>query len=75
MRRLCKLCRLNAIENEYNFLCVCPVYNSRREIVLEEVELKHVQFHTLSNEPKMAGYYLILYYCTLYEWHTCHLNQ
>ena len=23
--RLCKLCRINAIENEYHFLCVCPV--------------------------------------------------
>ena len=28
--RLCKLCRLNVIENEYHFLCNCPVYNSRQ---------------------------------------------
>ena len=46
--RLCKLCRLNVIENEYHFLCVCPVFNSRRRIVFEEVELKHVHFHALS---------------------------
>ena len=46
--RICKLCRLNAIENEYPFLCVCPVYNSRRKILIEEVELKHVHFHTVS---------------------------
>ena len=31
---LYKLCRLNAIENEYHFLCVCSV---RRKIVFEEV--------------------------------------
>ena len=48
--RLFKLCRLNDIENEYHFLCVSPVYNSRRKIVFEEVELKH--FHTLSLSDK-----------------------
>ena len=37
--RICKLCRLNDIENEYHFLCVFPVYNSRRTILFEEVEL------------------------------------
>ena len=46
--RLCELCRLNDIENEYHFLCVCPVYNSRRNILFEEIELKHVHFHTLA---------------------------
>ena len=50
--RICKLCRLNALENKYHFLYVCPVYNSRRKIVLEEVELKHVHFHTLSLSDK-----------------------
>ena len=50
--RLCKLCRLNNIENEYHFLCVCPVYNSRRKILFEEVELKHVHFQTLSLSDK-----------------------
>ena len=50
--RICKLCRLNAIENEYHFLCVWPVYNSRRKILFEEVELKHVHFHTLSLSDK-----------------------
>ena len=35
--RLCKLCRLNDIENEYHFLCVCPVYNSRRTILLKKL--------------------------------------
>ena len=46
--RICKLCRLNDIENEYHFLCVCPVYNSIRKIVFEVVELKHEHFHRLS---------------------------
>ena len=50
--RLCNLCRLNDIENEYHFLCVCPVYNSRRTILFEEIELKHVHFHTLSLSDK-----------------------
>ena len=50
--RICKLCRLNDIENEYHFLCVCPVYNSRRTILFEEIELKHVYFHTLSLPDK-----------------------
>ena len=50
--RICKLCRLNDIENEYHFLCVCPVYNSRRKLLFEEIELKHVHFHTLSLSDK-----------------------
>ena len=50
--RLCKLCRLNDIGNEYHFMCVCPVYNSRRTILFEEVELKHVHFHTLALSVK-----------------------
>ena len=50
--RICKLCRLNDIENEYHFLCVCPVYNSRRTILFEEIELKHVHFHGLSLSDK-----------------------
>ena len=43
---------LNDIENEYHFLCVCPIYNSRRTILFEEIELKHVHFHTLSLSDK-----------------------
>ena len=35
--RICKLCGLNVIENEYHFVCVCPVYNSRRTILFEEI--------------------------------------
>ena len=31
---------------------LCPVYNSRRTILFEEVELKHVHFHTLSLSDK-----------------------
>ena len=50
--RICKLCRLNEIENEYHFLCVCPVYNNRRTILFEEIELKHLHFHTLSLSDK-----------------------
>ena len=50
--RICKLCRLNDIENEYHFLCVCPVYNSRRKLLFVEIELKHVHFHTLSLSDK-----------------------
>ena len=49
---ICKLCRLNDIENEYHVMCVCPVYNSRRKIVFEDVEFKHVHFHTLSLSDK-----------------------
>ena len=50
--RICKLCRLNVIENGYHFLCVCPVYNSRRTILFEEIELRHVHLHTLSLSDK-----------------------
>ena len=41
--RICKLCRLNDIENEYH---------SRRTILFEEIELKHVHFHRLSLSDK-----------------------
>ena len=52
---LCKVCRLNDIENKYHCLCVCPVYNSRRTILFKEVELKHVHFHTLSLSDKFIS--------------------
>ena len=51
--RPCKECRLKTIENENHFLCVCPVYNSRCTILFEEVELKHLHFHTLSLFDKL----------------------
>ena len=55
-KRTANVCKLmsvkNDIENEYYFLCVFPVYNSRRKILFEEVELKHVHFHTLSLSDK-----------------------
>ena len=50
--RICNVCRLNDIENEYHFLSVCLVYSSRRNILFDEVELKHVHFHTLSLSDK-----------------------
>ena len=53
IERLCKLRRLNDIENEYHFLCVWAVYNGRRKQLFEEVELKHVYFHTLSLSDKL----------------------
>ena len=60
---LCKLCRLNDIENEYHFLCVCPLYNNRRKIVFEEVKLKHVHFHTLSLSDKLIFVMKLLHSC------------
>ena len=47
------LCRLNDIEKEYYFMCVFPIYNSRRNLLFEEIELKHVPFHTLSLSEKI----------------------
>ena len=60
--RLCKLCRLNVIENENHFLCVCPVYNSRRKILFEEVELKHVHIHTL---PLSDKFIFVMKHCQI----------
>ena len=61
-QHFCELCRLNDIENEYRFLCVCPVYNSRHKIVFEEVELKHLHFHTLS----LSGqFFFVMKHCQI----------
>ena len=47
--RLCKLCRLMSLRTNITF-CVSVLY--RRTILFEEVELKHVHFHTLSLSDK-----------------------
>ena len=56
--RICK----NDIENEYHYLCVCPVYNSRHKILFVEVELKHVHFNTLSLSD---NFFLVMKHCQI----------
>ena len=45
--RICKYCNLNDIENEYHFLFICSLYDCKREILFNEIALKHSNMCTL----------------------------
>ncbi len=50
--RICKLCVLNEIENEYHFLCICPVYNNLRIALYNKICVKHRIFMNMPNADK-----------------------
>ena len=41
--RICKLCRSEAVESEYNFLLCCPLYDEKRKIYIARVPWPSLQ--------------------------------
>ena len=60
--RICKLCNLKAIEDEYHFACVCPAYSNRRKMLFDEVSRNNDVFDVLSLSDKFV---YIMKHCQL----------
>lgn len=50
--RICKLCNLNAIENELHFLCTCPQYAELRQGLYNYVSMVCPEFNVFSTIEK-----------------------
>ena len=46
--RICKLCDLNKTEDEFHFLCICPIYTASRIKLITQISLTVKEFPTLS---------------------------
>ena len=45
--RVCDMCQLNEVEDEFHFLCRCTAYNDRRQLLFQIIEMKHELFSDL----------------------------
>ena len=45
--RVCTLCPLSEVEDEYHFLCICPTYSDLREILFAHASDSHTDFPNL----------------------------
>ena len=51
--RICKCCRLNQVEDEKHFLCICPLYDSERYFFFKYIKDLVPSFKTLDDSAKM----------------------
>ena len=51
--RICKCCRLNQVEDEKHFLCICPLYDSERYFFFKYIKDLVPSFNTLDDSAKM----------------------
>ena len=54
--RLCELCNMHCVEDEYHMLLVCPFYSNERALMFDEIN-QHTQ---LSNIPSPSTFKTIL---------------
>ena len=52
--RVCEICTLLEIEDEEHFVCVCPVYDQFRQILLNKAREINNQFDTLTTRDKFV---------------------
>ena len=50
--RKCTLCNLDSIEDEFHFICKCPLYAQFRKELYDTYKVKHSNFGTLSDDEK-----------------------
>ena len=51
--RICKCCRLNQVEDEKDFLCICPLYDSERYFFFKYIKDLVPSFNTLYDSAKL----------------------
>ena len=54
--RLCEMCNINCVEDEYHMLLVCPFYSNERASMFDDIN-QHIQ---LSNIPSPSTFKTIL---------------
>jgi hypothetical protein len=52
--RLCKLCDLNVMEDEFHFICICEKYSFIRQIMYEKVISKIPQFKNFNKKEQFV---------------------
>ena len=50
--RVCQMCKNDNIEDEYHFLCICPLYDNFRKTLYDNVSNKYDEFHLLADKLK-----------------------
>ena len=50
--RLCNLCNLNAVEDEFHFVCVCTKYEKERNVLFNQINSENQEFINLSLRDK-----------------------
>jgi hypothetical protein len=50
--RKCTLCNVNVVENEYHFVCECPMYDDCRSTMSNNISNKHPEFDMLCTQDK-----------------------
>ncbi len=53
--RLCKICNEGVLEDQYHFVLRCPIYNDRRNVFIEKVKEKTIQWENLSDNDKFIN--------------------
>ena len=59
--RICEMCVMNVVENEYHFLCECPGYELDRQILYSKIKDRNNSFENLANTDKF-------HYIIKHEW-------
>ena len=49
---ICKLCDTNNIENEYHFICICPIYGQIRKLIFQHATAEDITFNGISLNDK-----------------------
>ena len=52
--RICKICEMNQVENEFHFICVCPKYDVQRTEFYQKVGEKTPQFISMNSNEKIV---------------------
>ena len=50
--RLCCICNLNAVEDEFHVIRICPEYDTIRQKMYEAISIKQYAFNDKTNEEK-----------------------
>ena len=50
--RICRLCELNQVEDEFHFLCNCTLYKELRKTLYDKAEQDNAEFAQLSDMSK-----------------------
>ena len=79
--RLCKLCSLDEIEDEFHFIFVCPLYAGMRNLLLDGIKMENSDFDDLTPENKLSVFFnsdvklIIKFLSTAWSCRTKHLYK
>ena len=51
-QRICQLCELNKVEDEFHFIMECPLYDNVRHELFRKAERQNLEFYQLHDMPK-----------------------